>query len=199
MFLAVLLILAALPSFAEKKPKERSPYKYEVNVSWGYMPTIGMGYGYYNYPMTESLDKIYGNYSGKSVTTGLISADFNIQFLHWLALGTQLNAAAITTEEMSPISQQKIGSFPSVSVSALAYARFTYLNRKYVKMYASVGLGVGYSYEGAPSTSETYSEVIARGQFIPLGIMAGDKVYGLLEFGGGTEYCGFRLGVGYRF
>ncbi len=193
--------MAVLPSFAEKKQKEHSPYKYEVNVSWGYMPFIASNYDHYRYGSANSLANIYGNYTGKSVTTGLISADFNIHFKWWFALGTQLNTAVIKNAEMSAITGEKVDSFHDYTISALVYARFTYLNRKYVKLYSSVGAGLGYTYSGAPEkgSDSPMDLTFPRGQLVPIGITAGDRVYGMAELGFGTEYTGFRVGIGYRF
>ncbi len=200
--LTAMLILIALPSFAGKKERKSSPYRYEVNIAWGYTPAIAISaledhdpYG------SAGLDKVYGNYISRSVTTGLMSADFNIQFKRWFALGVQFNAVAITNTENSGITCMEIGKFTDYAISLLPYARFTYLNNEMVKLYSSVGLGIGINHDANPASHERRSsdEVWPRFQLIPFGITVGKRVYGLAEIGLGTEYMGYRFGIGYRF
>ncbi len=201
--LTAMLILIAFPSIAgNKERKSPSPYKYEVDIAWGYTPALAISsledYGFY---VNGGLDHIYGNYISRSVTSGLMSADFNIQFKRWFALGVQFNAVVITNTENSGITDKVIGKFTDYSMSLLPYARFTYMNSEMVKLYSSVGLGIGIYHNVNPSGYETRSseEIWPCFQLVPFGITVGKRVYGLAEIGLGTEYMGYRFGIGYRF
>ncbi len=201
-FLMAVLVLLALPSIAGNKEKRPSPYRYEANIAWGYTPNFSItsfdDYAYFSY---NTLDYMYRNYIGRKVTTGLISADFNIQYKKWFALGIQLNAVAITNTEMSAITKKASGKFTEYSLSLLPYARFTYMNREFVKLYSAVGAGLSFNHDVLPQgyAADSRNNMSARFQLVPFGVMAGRRFYGLAELGLGTEYMGFRIGAGYRF
>ncbi len=202
--IAALLIIIALPSTAQEKKKESSPFKHEINVSWGWGPEE-IQWEFYDFCKSgnNGLDFMYGNYIGSKKATGLISVDYNIQFKRWFALGVQANAFAISNTEISSITEKAVSKYTDYFISALPYARFTYLNRKYVKLYSSIGVGLGFYHDAKPIdtdyTSERINYMRPCGQFVPIGIMVGNKVYGMAELGTGTEYNGFRIGVGFRF
>ncbi len=196
------LVLIALPSMAGNKERNRFPYRYEFNVGWGYTPAMTIAE--LNSPVfngSDGLDHIYGNYLGKRVTSGMMSAEFNIQFKKWFALGTQLNAVTVSNSEMSAITGQEIRRFTDYTVSALAYARFTYLHKKYVKLYSSIGAGLCFTHDSTISTDELFRMNYMQPSFqlVPVGVTVGKRIYGTVELGLGSEYMGFRAGVGYRF
>ncbi len=199
-----LLLMVVIPSEAKgkKEPKAACPYKYEFNIAWGYVP----GYTHdETRDMVSSgntgLDHIYGNYLARK-SSGLMSADFNIQFKRWFALGLQLNAVVMPGREYSPITENVVGKYTDFEISFLPYARFTYLNRELVKLYSSIGLGLRMDHDEAPSEN-VYNDPgnywMPCLQFVPVGVTVGKKVYGLFELGMGSEYMGCRFGVGYRF
>ncbi len=200
--LTAALVLAVLPSLAQDRDYKKSPYKYEVNIGWGYTPayTISELEGYRS-DGNGGLDHIYGNYVGRTVTTGLMSADLNIQYRKWFALGIQINAVAITNTEMSAITQTAVRKFTDYAVSVLPYARFTYINRECLKMYTSVGAGIGFNHDAdlQSSYNGAFNYVRAGFQFVPIGIMVGKRIYGMAEAGLGTEFIGYKIGIGYRF
>ncbi len=203
--LIALLLMMVLPSFAQEKRGKRppSPYKHEFNVTWGIV-SGDLAYSYHSYfsNYEGGLDYIYGNYMKDVRTSGVISADYNIQFKRWFALGTQANASFNRHTEMSSITGKPAAEYGSFAVSVLAYARFTYLNRKYVKLYSAFGLGFRYSRMGEPaelhySTPDTGFRTAF--QFVPYGVTVGNKVYGMMECCIGSETSGMRVGIGYRF
>ncbi len=196
------LVLVAVSAAAGNRERKPSPYKYEVNVAWGAMPLdISSSWGDYYYYGNNNLDYIYGNYRGKQVTSGVISADFNIQYRKWFALGVQFNTVVISNTEMSPIEGRAVGKYSDYSLSLLPYARFTYRNREFVKVYSAIGAGLGFAHEGAPQdrADDVENRIVGRIQFIPVGFTVGRRIYGMGEIGLGTEFMGIRLGIGYRF
>ncbi len=202
--IAALLLMTVFPLAAEKRGEagKACPYKYEVNLAWGYVPS-------YTHDETmdmvnsgnTGLDNIYSNYLSRR-SSGLMSADFNIQFKRWFALGLQFNAVVMPNTEYSSITGNVVSKFTDFELSFLPYARFTYLNRELVKLYSSIGLGLRLDHDEKPSENiynEIYNYGMACLQFVPIGVTVGKKVYGLFELGIGSEYNGCRFGVGYRF
>ena len=204
-------LIAAFPLFAAASSWQDGdrPYRYEVNLSWGGFPMLDAlnfsGYDFLSVPdevpcTPRSLADIYADYTGPSYSTGVISADFNIQFKTWFALGVQANFDAIWSAVCSSDTGERTGSANGLVFALLPYARFTYLNRPVVKLYSAVGLGVtagyrNYSAEGYSAYASAYPAF----QLTPIGIMLGRRVYGLFELGVGTVYMGCRAGIGYRF
>ncbi len=200
-----LLLLLVLPSFAWTKKHERlpSPYRHEVNVTWGMFPGDEIyGHDTFFSSYEGGLDNIYGNYMDKCLTSGVISVDYNIQYKRWFALGTQINGSVTRHIEMSAITGSEVTRNNSFAISALAYARFTYVNREFIKVYSAIGLGIRYSKYGKQKEIHyDYQEkgfIIAR-QVIPIGVTIGRKVYGIFEYNIGSDIFGGRFGIGYRF
>ncbi len=199
-----LLVLTALPAAAGGQKKESSPYKHEINVSWGWNPEEAM-WQTFDFCRTgnNGVDYIYSNYISSKLCTGLISVDYNIQFKRWFALGAQLNAVAFYSTEMSSITDSVVSRYTDYAMSLLPYARFTYINRKNVKLYSSLGIGLGYFHDERPVETDYSSDrpdfMGIAAQFVPVGIMVGNRVYGMAELGTGTEYRGIRFGIGFRF
>lgn len=185
------------------------PYRYEVNIGWGGFPVVDAlnfsGFDFGSIPdvmlyYPSSIGEIYSDYAGPSYSTGVISAEFNIQFKKWFALGVQANFDAIWSAVYSSDTEERTGTSSGMVFSLLPYARFTYLNRPVVKLYSAVGLGVTAGYRNYSAEGDSsYSMVYPAFQLTPIGIMLGRKVYGLFELGVGTVYMGCRAGIGYRF
>ena len=203
-------LIAAFPLFAAASSWQDGdrPYRYEVNLSWGGFPMLDAlnfsGYDFLSVPdevpcTPRSLADIYADYTGPSYSTGVISADFNIQFKKWFALGLQANFDGIWSSLHSSDTGEKLGNCSGVAFSFLPYARFTYLNRPVVKLYSAVGLGIGAGYRKFDNNGWEETLVYPAFQFTPIGIMVGRRVYGLFELGAGTVYVGCRAGIGVRF
>lgn len=203
-------LIAAFPLFAAASPWQDGdrPYRYEVNLSWGGFPMLDAlnfsGYDFLSVPdevpcTPRSLADIYADYTGPSYSTGVISADFNIQFKKWFALGLQANFDGIWSSLHSSDTGERLGNCSGVAFSFLPYARFTYLNRPVVKLYSAVGLGIGAGYRKFDNSGWEETLVYPAFQVTPIGIMVGRRVYGLFELGAGTVYVGCRAGIGVRF
>lgn len=203
-------LIAAFPLFAAASSWQDGdrPYRYEVNLSWGGFPMLDAlnfsGYDFLSVPdevpcTPRSLADIYADYTGPSYSTGVISADFNIQFKKWFALGLQANFDGIWSSLHSSDTGERLGNCSGVAFSFLPYARFTYLNRPVVKLYSAVGLGIGAGYRKLDNNGWEETLVYPAFQVTPIGIMVGRRVYGLFELGAGTVYVGCRAGIGVRF
>ncbi len=203
--LTALLILLVLPSTAgEKKSRYmEASHKNETAVSWGFMPTVEeMGYSSYFSSSEGGLDNIYNNYMAPGITSGLISIDYNIHFRKWFTLGVQANGTVSRHKEMSSITGSIAKQYTNFSLSSLAYARFTYMRTAWVTMYGAIGLGIKYTSNGTPDEIHILHEYDGFGaayQIAPFGITIGKRIYGMCEYGFGSEYMGLRIGIGYRF
>jgi hypothetical protein len=96
-------------------------------------------------------------------------------------------------------------------VALLPGCKFTFLNKGAFKMYASVALGAGLVFHDTTITTtdqETGTRTTSNEkgvnprftvQTVPLGFSVGRALYGFADVGIGSEYTGFRGGIGYRF
>ena len=208
--LALIIMLGCLPAVmaGPRTDADGLSYKYEFNIGWGGFPVLdATNFSNYNFLSAPdepffspgSLGDIYSSYTGPTYSTGILSAEFNIQFKKWFALGLQANFDGLWSTAYSSDTGGRLGSCSGVAFSFLPYARFTYLNRPVVKLYSAVGLGIGAGYRKYDFSG--FSEVLINPAFqmTPIGIMVGKRVYGLFELGAGTVYIGCTAGIGYRF
>ena len=99
----------------------------------------------------------------------------------------------------------------SNKVSILPGCKFTYLNKGAFKMYSTVSFGGALFFSKTTTvttdaeTGQTSTEItpVTRPRFcvqtVPVGFSVGRAFYGFADFGIGSEYTGFRGGIGYRF
>ena len=80
-------------------------------------------------------------------------------------------------------------------VSLMAGVRFHFLNKKWVRLYSDVNIGINMLY--GKNVSAVYSELAF--QTSPFGISIGKKVSGFLELSIGTMYYGGNIGLSVRF
>lgn len=183
--------------------------KHEVSFSWGSpsfsetmmdLPHLYPDY-YHNFPDIYYIERLT-----KVTTAGTFSFGYAYNFRKWFALTVNAGfnirqARYINMGDQTDIANRDAHSegqriYPSFHLGGAA--RFSLVSRKYVKCYASIGLGVMYDnlnrdYEGE------YTNVYIYPQFIPFGIRFGNKVFGLAEIGLGEEFFGGRIGIGYKF
>lgn len=192
--LAIALFTPALSAREKKNSREPLPFKYEVRAGWGGLP-LDMIYSTDNvlvFPGLFPVSSLYEDYNGATYSTGVISADFAFNFKRWFALSLSLNCNGFYRKTCSSVTGQKTGTERGVIMTFMPHLRFSYLNREYVRLYSSLGVGV------------TYGTGIESGdgpavQLVPIGVSAGRKVYGFFEAGAGTMYIGCMAGVGFRF
>ena len=192
--------------------REAACFDYEVRVGIGGYPMFevsdfgmdGSGgfFGYYfdaEPYYRETLAGIYLPGLGRGYVTGVLSAevDFNIKSWFTVTFGIGVNSAFQNV--FDPMDGGKMGRNHCTTVSILPEARFNWLNRDFVRLYSSVGIGLGMdvirkvTYEGSDTG---YFPVF---QITPAGISLGRKVYWFAECGIGLQYIGGMTGVGVRF
>lgn len=136
---------------------------------------------------------LYSDYYGAQFTTGRISAEFDFLIRHWLNVSLCLSDCHTWRTVYDGVTDECIGTVSGNTVMFMPQVRFTYLSKRYVKLYSSIGAGV---YAGK------YGETWKFGpawQFCPIGVMTGRRVFGFTEIGAGTAYVGLNAGVGFRF
>lgn len=141
-------------------------------------------------------------YMARRVASPLtVSASYYYAVRHWLHVGGRLGVYGETYTYRDARREGQQPSFTRRDVMAylMASARFQFLDRKYVGLYASLSIGIMGEYNhNAPGHVE--------GIFIPyptfeatfLGLRVGDQVYWTLELGPGLDGI-VTTGIGTRF
>ena len=184
--------------------KEAFPYKYEVTLGWAGYPIAdglfwGNGFGCeICREMNMMQDMGYLNYlyrtvNGGEYMTGLVSGEFNIHFKRWFTLSVEAGVNGLWGRHYNRIDGSIAEKMRGASVTVLPHAQFNWLNRKNVRLYSSLGLGL----TGGRYHKESYA--YPAFQLTPFGITAGNKVFFFAEQSIGTAYLGGKFGVGYRF
>ncbi len=198
-----LITLGLQPSL---QARGRVPQKrYQVNVTWGGYSSgmllessishpYDLCFSSSNKANESSLSSLYSSYRGPVRTTGIVSADFVYHFRTWFSLEASLGYDCVWARNYSADTGAYVGFDTEHYIDLSVMARFTWVNRRYFRGYSAVGLcGV----VGGPYADMAPLYVLPQLDFV--GLEVGSSVFGLLEFGLGGEYCGAKIGIGYRF
>ena len=205
--MAFFAMLATLPAVAQTKRETRDlrfqkdfPYKYEVRIGWSGYPilddarfTSSYRDFYIPYEHYGDLDFLYGTGKGKQYMTGLISAEFNIHLKRWFTLAIEAGVNGIWGEQYNKENGVIVNKTHGATITCIPHARFYWLNRKNVRVYTGVGLGVTLGKYRAKE------EAYFTAQLTPVGITTGRKIFLFGETAIGSSYMGGKFGVGYRF
>ncbi len=203
---AAVLALVCMGADAKRKG-DKTTYelrKHEISASIAGVPTRSMIDGFC-YPFLIEYDLGYGFQSLTNTyfeastyeiekTTPFISINYFYNKNHRWAFGASFSYERATDAFYSRTDNSLTNKDSKNIITAMAYARYSWLNRKYVRMYSTLGMGRSFSLENDFSEGEGFAM-----QVIPLGISVGKDIYGFAETGLGTAYFGINLGIGYRF
>ncbi len=177
--------------------------RHEISVSGGYVPGHWFAGYDFNYLMKNgiyyntSFADTYFDASTYEVEKSTLTWSLNYlyNFNKTIAVGAVLAYEGGSQAFYKRSDDSLINKENKNILSTLATFRATWLNRRYVRMYSLIGAGARYSMEGDFSYPINHLAF----QIAPLGISVGKDLYGHVEFGVGTLYMGFNLGIGYRF
>ena len=187
-----------------------------VSVGIGGRPQIATNYltgnwHYYDVDYNWStLSGIYRDYRGPIMSTGTVSASATMKLGKKGEAGVDLAFAHLWYDSFNGITDKCTGRTTGAALYLLPCIRFYYLQKPKVRIYMGLEAGVGKyfgfsrlkgwrtNYDGAKYWEDESFKFEA--QFVPFGMEIGnDRWFGLIELGGGSLYCGMKLGVGYRF
>ena len=192
----IIFLFAAGPLNARKKQTwEGQPYKYEMIVSVApildhnaYYDSILENYG------SSMLDLIYAPDNGPIYTAGGYSAEFGLNFRSWFTLAFNASASGIWHNTYDKIAGQ-IYRKSGAQFSLMPVARLSWLNRRTIKMYSSLGAGGGITTYGSKVSPHLSL------YFVPVGMQFGGKVFGMTEWaiGRNANMQAVRVGIGMKF
>lgn len=172
--------------------------QHEVRVSIGYSPLSAYIVGhsdYYPYP-----GDISPTIRGPKFTTGVLSLSYNYRFRRWFDFGLLFSYYNEYYRLHSSFTNEFLGRVYDNYITIMPSVRFTWLNRKWVRMYSSLGLGVTINTENQTKRKDEshYTDFAAAAHLTYLGITVGKSLFGFAELGIGAKGLA-TIGIGYRF
>lgn len=177
--------------------------EYSVRVGWGGGPFAYadrfecgrlIGGDYYDIIFNPTIAHAYMDMNGSVFSTGTFTGDFNWNAGRFWNLSATMALCPVWSERVDGVTLKKEGYDFGMAISLMPNVKLMYCNTKTVRVYSSIGLGLGF-YPGFKECTTVCGEI----QFNPVGVEVGRKWYGFGEIGIGTLYAGGRIGVGYQF
>lgn len=182
---------------AESLSIEQEPVHFskkpEIRFGWGGYPLLLESWHllakYDIGPCENSLNEVYRTRKGSIYTTGalMFSVDFPIK--KWFSAGAVVSGNLCWQKTYDPALETR-GTKYDGDLHVMGCARFKWLNRPAVNLYANIDAGL----------AVWDRSVIPAVQIVPIGVRFGKgHVFGFTEIGLGTMYCGGMAGIGYKF
>ncbi|MDE6569927.1 MAG: hypothetical protein K2K43_04825 [Alistipes sp.] len=135
---------------------------------------------------------------GPVYTSGVWSLAYDYRFRKWFDLGLAFSyygeySTSYNNSDFSFAARNR-----SHAITVMPVARFTWLNRRWVRMYSSLGLGATFAFGELDHNTDYFRETSAALQFTPIGISVGRSLFGFAEIGLGAQGT-LMLGIGYQF
>ncbi len=170
-------------------------------VDYFYSEPIGYG--------QDFMTTLYSDYYGPTRTAGAIGIGFDYAVCWWFSVSVDFAVTSFWRDRYKGVSNQLAGSDGGTAFYLLPRAKLMYMNRRYVRLYGSLGVGAAL-YDGFDKLSYRYTDSDGRvrfednsfracGQVTPIGVEFGNKLFGFAELGAGALYTGMQAGIGYKF
>lgn len=211
--LIALLLAISISGFSqERKLKPIFTPEHEFRLGIGAWPLM---YGYVIFLGNDYLEFPHGRYGDQSMAydrglfyagperiMGSISLAYTYNLKKWVSVGGTFSYAGLYRNyfDRVTVDKKKVGSENVHDFCLTPMVRFTYLNRKYVRLYSQVGLGIGIGVNADNINNHKFSDskVHVSGQATLFGVAVGNRFFGFAEYGVGTQGL-INAGIGYRF
>ncbi|MCM1151194.1 MAG: hypothetical protein NC209_05520 [Alistipes sp.] len=203
-----ILLLAALPGTLlaqEETPvSKREPFvpQHELRLTVGAFPilpyTDPWGYSEAMFPAFSPKRLYYG----PRYTDGAWSLSYDYRIKKWFDAGLTLSYYGEYGSSFRWSYRDEAWSYVGRNydfcLTVMPLVRFTWVNRKWVRMYSTLGLGVSFEFGHDALDAMRFRETLVAFQFTPIGIAVGRSLFGFAEVGIGAQGC-LMMGVGYKF
>ncbi len=217
MFKKILMLALAVTMFAElangqvrywNSSRGKQMPEAEVRFSHGLLPlTYDFEFLDWDWDLQPATvtDQYYGlqTYRGNLYSTGALSMGHSIKVAKWLEMGATLSYVGSFRNIYSSSTNEIIDRETSRSFFFTPTMRFAWFNREWVRMYSSIGLGVGmmishpYDTNGGES-AEPYIEWGPSIQLTGFGISVGKRLFWFSEVQTIGTLGVFTMGIGFR-
>lgn len=209
--LSVAAASVAVAFFVPSELRAEEPFRGAVRIGWSGYPAfadMNLVSSWFNDSMwkySSGITSIMSDYYGPTRCTGAVLAEYNWIVKKWLTVSAGFGVNHFWKKAYRKIDGSYVRTDNATALYFLPQARFTYFNRKYVRLYSSVSLGLVY-YDNM-THGHIFSDNGEAGpnqlnlmiQPVPFGIEVGNRVYGFTELGFGSVWTGLNAGIGFRF
>lgn len=196
---------------------EDYPLSFEARLGIGGSPEVASEFfhsGSYRYDVYDvwfpnnPLSRMYKDYSGPLYSTGAICGEFVMHFKPRTAFVAIGGLCSVWNDTFNGVTDAKTGRKTGVVLYLAPGLRGYWVKRDIIRLYSSFYVGISkylgfdelkYSYRSDDGIRYVDESFKFLGQITPIGIEVGRKLYGFLEFGAGSVYCGASAGIGYKF
>ena len=135
------------------------------------------------------------DYLTRRILTPALSATYHYRLLKWLSVGGYISYSAAFSEGKNIITGKNF-AYQDHFLAIAPSIRFSFLNRKYVSLYAGLAVGITYQFSTDNDNAGVNYQIL--GQATAFGISVGKKWFGFTEVGFGNKGI-VTAGFGYRF
>lgn len=199
--LTALLVLTAYCAYGQEireNPalgQQRPDPKHEFRFSAGAYPILIDDLDSWNYPCDTGTGFEATKYrQGSTYTTGAFTASYSYRCKKW-NFGLSVSYTHEYYRLYSNLDGSALKRYSANFISLIPTARYTWFQRRSVRLYSAAGLGVTFF----TGDKNAYTQSSAVGiQLTYVGISAGKRFFGFAELGTGAHGV-LTGGVGYRF
>lgn len=137
-------------------------------------------------------------YEGPLRTTGGLGVAYGYRVRRWLEVGASFTYAGYYCNLLRTSDGGVASRLREHYLTLMPYVRFSWLNRRSVRLYASLHAGYQLGIERDYKMDKADKNHYFGGQFTPFGISVGRRLFGYAEIGVGMRGV-FVGGIGYRF
>lgn len=187
--------------------RQGTEHKHEVRLTVGISPLFENDFYIYDgevvapkYPNTISPDDL--TYRGALKTSGGYALSYMYSPLRWFSVGLYAGYVCQWQPTHLRAGQAIVSTTTERHLMLVPTVRFTYLNRPIVRLYSSIGVGVGFCRERTRNV-DGHIEANRNEHFCPaevtiLGVSVGRRLFGFAELSTGSMgVC--SAGIGYKF
>lgn len=198
----LLFLLAASPAalFAQEETaaaRKREPFvaQHELRLTAGAYPILPFWIDLGCEGYRPVLDRTH---RGALYTSGAWSLSYDYRFRKWLDAGLTLGYYGEYSRSYSNTDASPVGRNRAHAITVMPAVRFTWMNRRWVRMYSSLGVGATFVFGHRDRNTDHFRERNVAFQFTPVGISVGRSLFGFVEIGCGAQGC-LMMGIGYKF
>jgi hypothetical protein len=211
--IALLVGSAASAQSAKDRPsfdfslRNGAEHKHEVRLTVGVTPIFEDDFFVYNEPaiVERYHNVIYPSdltYRGALKTSGGYALSYMYSPCRWFSVGMYAGYVGQWQKIHLRSTQAAVSTSTERHLMFVPTVRFTYLNRPMVRLYSSIGIGVGFCRERTRNVDGRL-EFSENSRFCPaevtfLGVSVGRRLFGFAELNVGSLGC-CSAGIGYKF
>ncbi len=169
--------------------------KNEISASVGIPSGFGTVFDLFKVIIEGTVNAIGGHQNTETNFIGTYGLDYHYQVNSWFRPGLKLVYEGLSTK-VTDTNNLLVKQYYTTTLSIMPGVQFSYLNRKHVKLYSAVELGVTFLFD---NNKPAYSTTLFAVNVTPFGLRAGnEKIFGMMETNLGMDAL-IKAGVGVRF